>query len=354
MPTSRSAKGSVCASRPSKSTRPPSANSSPARMRRSVVLPEPEGPRSPRNSPSAISRFTRSRTSVFSKLLTSPSTVMRMPASVYARRAPRAAEAPFEHRFDSERDKSHQRKQRGDREGGGKGVIVVKHLDVQRHGVGEPDDVARHDRDGAELADSAPVAEEHAVEQAPLDVGQRHAPEGLEAVRAEDQGGLLLGRALGFHEGDELACDEGQRDEERRERDAWHREDDLHAVRRKPGAKQALQTEEQHVDEPRDDRRDGKGQVDERQQRALAPELELSDRPGGCEAKERVERHADRCGKYRELDRGARLGLRESGEIDARTFAKGLGKHEDQREHEEESEERKRKPNQHRPNVGRL
>ena len=53
-------------------------------------------------------------------------------------------------------------------------------------------DVAGDDRDRAELAHRARVAQNHAVEQPPFDVGQRHAPERLPAARAQRQRGLLL------------------------------------------------------------------------------------------------------------------------------------------------------------------
>ena len=67
-------------------------------------------------------------------------------------------------------------KQRGDREGADEVVVVVEDLDVQRHRVGLAADVAGDHRDRAELAHRARVAQQHAVEQAPLDVGQRDAP----------------------------------------------------------------------------------------------------------------------------------------------------------------------------------
>ena len=74
-------------------------------------------------------------------------------------------------------------------------------------------DAARHDRDGAEFAHGARVAEDHAVENAPLDLGKRDAPEKLPAVRAEGQRRFLLRAALRLHERDQPARDEGKRDE---------------------------------------------------------------------------------------------------------------------------------------------
>src|SRR5215218_10284950 len=54
-------------------TRPPLGYSRPASSRSSVVLPQPLGPSSTMNSPSAISRSTLSTATVLSKTLLSPS-----------------------------------------------------------------------------------------------------------------------------------------------------------------------------------------------------------------------------------------------------------------------------------------
>ena len=87
--------------------------------------------------------------------------------------------------------------------------------------------MARDDGDGAELAHRARVGEQHAGEQRPFHVGQRDGEEDLEPARAERQRRLLLGRSLLLHERDQLARDEREGDEQRREHDARHGEDDL-------------------------------------------------------------------------------------------------------------------------------
>ena len=58
MATSRSDGASVVTSRPPMATRPALVPSRPAMMRRSVDLPQPEGPTKTANSPSATSRDT--------------------------------------------------------------------------------------------------------------------------------------------------------------------------------------------------------------------------------------------------------------------------------------------------------
>jgi len=56
MPTSRLNGGAYVASCPSIQTSPPSGWINPATIIKSVVLPDPDGPRSVRNSPSRSSR----------------------------------------------------------------------------------------------------------------------------------------------------------------------------------------------------------------------------------------------------------------------------------------------------------
>ena len=78
------------------------------------------------------------------------------------------------------------------------------------------------------------VAEEDAVEEPPERVRQRHAAQDLEEARAEDVRGLLLLRAERLHRRDQLAGDEGKRDEERREDDRRRGEEDRRGRGRRP------------------------------------------------------------------------------------------------------------------------
>ena len=65
-------------------------------------------------------------------------------------------------------------------------------------------------RNGAEFAHRAGVAEDDAVEQAPLDIGQRDAAEDLPAAGPQHAGGLFLFGPLGLHERNQFAGDERQ------------------------------------------------------------------------------------------------------------------------------------------------
>ena len=170
---------------------------------------------------------------------------------------------PFDEALEHERDQRQASKQGSHGEGRREIVLVVEDLDVQWHGVGQSTDVPRHDRHGTELAHGASVAEDHAVEQAPFDVGQRHAPEDLPAGGAQHAGGLFLLFALSLHERDQLARHERKSDEDRRQHDAGHSEDDLNVVLRQPGSEPTLQAEDQHIDQPGDHWRNGERKIDE-------------------------------------------------------------------------------------------
>ena len=96
------------------------------------------------------------------------------------------------------------------------------------------------------------------------DRGQRHAQERLPARGAERRGGLLLLVADLAQDGFDLAHDERQADEDRREHHARDREDDLDAVVGEPAAEPAVAPVDEHEREADDDRRDRERQVDDR------------------------------------------------------------------------------------------
>jgi hypothetical protein len=71
--------------------------------------------------------------------------------------------------------------------------------------------MARDHRDRAELAHRARVAEHHAVQQAPFDVGQRHAKKVCQPPAPSTDRRLFFVGALRLHQRDELARDERER-----------------------------------------------------------------------------------------------------------------------------------------------
>ncbi len=209
---------------------------------------------------------------------------------------------------------------------------------MQRHRVGQAADVARDDRDRAELAHRAGVAEQHAVEQAPLDVRQRHAPEGLPAAGAERQRGLLLVRALLLHQRDQLARDEREGDEDRRQHDAGHGEDDLDVVRRPATApNQPCAPNSSTKIRPAITGETENGRSISVISKRLAAELELGDRPGRGDAEDQVERHRDRRDEQRQPDRRpARRARRARRSRRRRPCASASANTDDQRQQQEQ------------------
>src|SRR5579862_6478860 len=153
--------GMVNASSPPIRTRPDSGTSSPASTRSSVVLPEPDGPSSATNSPASIARSTRSTAGVLPNRQVMPSSAMAVPCPLSTRGLVLAAEPPLEEAFGDQRDQREEGEKSGDTEGGGEIVLIVEHLDMERQRVGQAADMAGHDRDRAEFAHGAGIAQEH-------------------------------------------------------------------------------------------------------------------------------------------------------------------------------------------------
>ena len=154
----------------------------------------------------------------------------------------------------NERREGQQGQQRRHRKCRDELVVVVENFDVQRHGVGESADVAGHHRYGAEFAHGAGVAKNHAVDQRPFHVGQRHAEKCLPAAGAQRQRGFFLVIALRLNHREQLARDKRKRDEDRGQHDSGNGKDDSNAMRDEPRSQQTLHAEKQDVDQSRDDR----------------------------------------------------------------------------------------------------
>ena len=182
-------------------------------IRSSDVLPEPEGPSSASSSPVSTCRSTLSTATKMPKRLAMPrsSMLMRESPATCRRRAARAARrANFAASVTSASSASSDA--HGER--GGELVFVVEDLDVQRQRVGRAADVPGDHGHRAELAHRARVAQDHAVQQAPLDVGQRdRARTSASRPRRGTRRGFLLLRALRLHQRDQLARDERKRHE---------------------------------------------------------------------------------------------------------------------------------------------
>ena len=196
--------------------------------------------------------------------------------------------APFEEGLESKGDKRKASEKNGESESGDVIILIVQDLHLERDRVGQAANMPGDDGHSAELAHGARIAEQHAIEQAPFDIGQRHREESLQAGRAERQRRLFLHRPLLLHQRNEFARDEGKRDEDRRKHDARNRKHDLYAVRGYPLAEQTLRAEDENVDEAGDDRRHRERQIDQRDQQALARKREFRDRPGRREAEDEI------------------------------------------------------------------
>ena len=222
-------------SSPSNWTDPASANSSPAMMRSSVVLPEPDGPSSATSCPRGISRSTASSAVNCPNRLVIPRN-----GDAHAGNLRNFCGFPFDDALDHQRRERQERQQRSDGERRDELIIVVEHFDLQRHRIGQTADVTRNHRYRSELSHRARVAKNHAIEQRPLDVGKRDAQERLPSVGAKRQGGFFLVVALRGHHRQQLARNERQRHENRRQDDARNREDDVNVVRGQPRSQRIL------------------------------------------------------------------------------------------------------------------
>ncbi len=81
------------------------------------------------------------------------------------------------------------------------------------------------------------------------------------------------------------------------------------------GAEPAVQAEQQHEHHARDHRRDRQRQIDERDEHALAAELELGDRPGCRQSEHGVDRHHHQRGGEGQADGGSGVGIGEAVQI---------------------------------------
>src|SRR5437867_4227603 len=127
-------------------SRPALADSSPAMMRRRLVLPEPEGPSRARNSPRSTARSMPSSTEPWPKCLLRPWIVTLMSDTGLGDGGETLAIAKLEQALEHERHQPQPGQQRGYGEGAHRVIFVVERLDVERHRVGGAADAAGNDR----------------------------------------------------------------------------------------------------------------------------------------------------------------------------------------------------------------
>ena len=103
-----------------------------------------------------------------------------------------------------------------------------------------------------------------------------------------------------------------------------------------------MQPEHEDVDEARDNRGDGEGQINERDEERLAAELKLGDAPRRGDAEEDVQRHGDGGHEEREFDGGDGVRLTQRAEVGVPALAQRLREDIDQRQQQEDAEEERR------------
>ena len=102
-----------------------------------------------------------------------------------------------------------------------------------------------------------------------------------------------------------------------------------------PRAEKSLRAEKQHEHQAGDDRRHGKGQLEECDEDPAPSELEARERPGRGHTEDQVERNHDQRRHQREADGVPRLGLADGAKIGVQPLGEGLREDRGQR-HEEE------------------
>ena len=250
-----------------------------------------------------------------------------------------APHARFHERLQHERHQREARQQRCDSKRRLRIVFVVKNFNMKRQRIRDAADVPRHDRHRAKLPHRPRGRENHAVEQAPFDVGQRHAEEHLKPAGAKHAGRFLLLSAGGLHDRNDLARHERERNEDRREHDPRNGKHNLEAVIDQPRSKPAAAAEQEHEYQAGNHRRHGEWQIDEGHQQLAAAKLKLAHRPSGGHAEDNVERHGDGCREEGEPQRGDRIRLDDGGRVGVHALRERFDEHRRERHDQEENDE---------------
>ncbi len=218
---------------------------------------------------------------------------------------------------------------------------------MQRQRVRLAANISRNDRDRAEFPHHARIAQHDAIEQRPLDIGQRDGEEGAPAARAKRRRSLFEITPLRLHERNEFARHEGCGDEHAGEHNARQRKQDLDLHRLQRMAEQALEAEDEEIGHARDDRRDRERDLDDDSQQSLARKIVFGDRPSRRHAESCVDGHGDQRRDYRQHDGMAGIGIGDGGPEISNALRKGLDADDDERrddhqpdKNEDECEER--------------
>ncbi len=202
--------------------------------------------------------------------------------------------------------------------------------------------MAGHDRDRAEFAHRARVAEQNASRAAPSGHwAASRARKVCQPLAPSDSAASSSAFPDLLHQRDQFARDEREGDEHRREHHARQREDDLDVVAASHGPNKPCAPNSSTKTRPRDHRRDRERQVDERIRTLLPRKVEFGDRPGRADAEDRVERHDD--GRDRSASDGsprARPVRSERRDRSARRLRKASVDDDRERQQEEQREER--------------
>ena len=101
---------------------------------------------------------------------------------------------------------------------------------MQRQRIGEPSNMARHNGDRSEFSHRTRIAQDDAIEQAPLDIREGDADERLPSRRAQRERRFFFLSSLRLHQGDQFARDKRNGNKGGGEHDARQCEDDLDVV----------------------------------------------------------------------------------------------------------------------------
>ena len=225
---------------------------------------------------------------------------------------------------------------------------------MQRHGVGLSTDMAADHGNRTELAHRARIAQQDAIQKAPFDVRKRHAEKCLQAGRTKRDGRLFLIAALIRHQRDQFARDEWKGDEDGRKHQTGQREDDLNIMLPQPRPQPTLHTENQHIDQTGNHRRNRKRQIDQRDQKAFAAEIMLGDGPRRRHAEQQVKRYGNGGDNQGQPYRRQGVGVGECIEGRFHTLVQGLRKYRQQRHHKKQNDKSDGERNAHTAHNGTI